>query len=161
MKFVLKVVLGLLAALVLLGLATCALVEATYEKDYAGLAAPQLQASADPEVIKRGEYLVTAVAHCTACHGSAEHVGRRELGGTDLRGGFRIEAGPFGTFIPANISTDKETGIGGWSDAELARLIKHGVGRDGKLRVFMRLTNGAMSDDDVTAVISYLRTLPA
>jgi mono/diheme cytochrome c family protein len=110
------------------------------------VAAPELRASASPEVIARGDYLVNAVAHCADCHGS------------DLSGGEPIVV-PFGTFRPGNLTPDPKTGVGSLSDPELARLIRHAVRPDGALSPFMKIVVGGMSDPDLVAVISYLRVL--
>src|SRR5690606_23156079 len=55
---------------------------------------------------------------------------------------------------------DAETGIGRYSDAQLARMLRHGVRPDGRASLpFMEFQN--LSDDDLTAVISFLRSQPA
>src|SRR4051812_25337898 len=74
------------------------------------------------ESIERGAYLARA-ADCAACHtvpGGAEYAGGRAL---------PLE---MGTIVASNITPDKETGIGNWSDAEFVRALHRGVGRDGK-----------------------------
>lgn len=117
---------------------------------------PEVHASTDPDVIARGEYLVYAVAHCSECHGArpaGDH--RPKAGHPPLTGGQPIVT-PFGTFPPSNLTV-----LGDWSDAELARVIRHGVKRDGRLSAFMKVAVGPMSDQDLTAIVSYLRTLPA
>lgn len=57
-------------------------------------------------------------------------------GDVPLAGGAEVVTG-FGVHRPINLTPDPETGIGEWSDGELARAIRHGVGREGKLAVFM------------------------
>ena len=59
-----------------------------------------------------------------------------------------------------NITSDPETGIGAWSDEEIARVIRTGVRRSGQLSFFMKFSLGPMSDEDLTAVVSYLRSVP-
>jgi mono/diheme cytochrome c family protein len=68
-----------------------------------------------------------------------------------------INAGPFGTFTARNLTPDKETGIGALSDGDVARTLRHGVDHRGKLSPIMRLAVGPMSDEDLTAVVSWLR----
>jgi mono/diheme cytochrome c family protein len=64
---------------------------------------------------------------------------------------------PVGTFRVPNITTDSETGIGRLKDEEIARLIRYGVKPNGQAALpFMPYAN--LSDDDLTAIISYLRT---
>lgn len=138
-----------------------AYVEATYERDFSATPLPAIVASTDPEVIARGEYVVHALAHCSACHGPAEKASQHQLGAkTDLRGGFTMAAGPFGTFFPSNLTSDPETGVGKLSDGQLARAVRYGIDHHGRFAAFMRLAVGPMSDEDLTAVMSYVRTLP-
>jgi mono/diheme cytochrome c family protein len=122
---------------------------------------PQIKASTDPEVIKRGEYLVRAIGHCGQCHGDYQRL-KPEGNKPDmaLSGGFEFDMPPIGKLYSANLSSDPETGIGRRSDAELARTIRAGVLPDGQISVFMRYGTAKFSDEDLTAAISYLRTLP-
>jgi hypothetical protein len=73
-----------------------------------------------------------------------------------------------GTFSPdglvcPNITPDKETGAGTWSDAQFERAIRHGMGHDGReLSDYMPYAFfRSMTDEDVASVIVYLRSLPA
>lgn len=128
---------------------------------YPGEPLPPINASRDPAVIERGRYLATHVSHCPACHGPAEKVARWELGPRDdLRGGFGIPGGPFGTFFPPNLTPDEETGLGRWSDGEIARAIRTGVLKDGSVGIVMQSAVGELSDEDLTAIVSYLRAIP-
>ncbi len=118
---------------------------------------PAISARTDAATIARGEYLVHAVAHCSTCHGPAEVMRRRTVDFTQpLVGGYTFELGMFGTF-PARNLTPHATGIGGMSDGQLARAIRHGVDERGKLSPMMRIAVGPMSDEDLTAIISWLR----
>lgn len=116
---------------------------------------PDIHARNEPAVIERGRYLVEGAAHCGECHGAvdppaASRVGRPLIGGME----FKL---PVGTFRVPNITTDPETGIGRYKDEELARLIRYGVKPDGRAALpFMPYAD--LSDDDLTAIISYLRT---
>jgi mono/diheme cytochrome c family protein len=136
-------------------------VELTYRRDFSSTPLPALHASEDPETIARGRYVVHALAHCSACHGPAERANERRLADDldDLRGGYVMKAGPFGTFYPANLTPDAETGIGKLSDAELARVIRHGVSPGGQLDPLMSFAVGPMADEDLVGVISYLRSI--
>lgn len=138
-------------------------VNLSYARDFSSTPRPEIRASTDAKVIADGEYLVHAVAHCTACHGNPEQTTKHELptDKKDLRGGYVIHAGPFGTYYAANLTADPGTGIGKLSDADLARVIRHGVSPSGRWDAIMGLVVGPMSDEDLIAVISYLRTLPA
>jgi mono/diheme cytochrome c family protein len=134
----------------------------TYKHDFASTPKPDIKASTDPKVIEHGAYVTHAIAHCSACHGNASFVEKHTLGPdrNDLRGGYTMHAGPFGTFYAANLTPDPETGLGKLTDAELARVIRHGVSPEGRLDAMMAFAVGPMSDEDLTAIVSYLRSLP-
>jgi mono/diheme cytochrome c family protein len=159
MKWLLRIVLGLIGLIALLIGGTFAYAELTYDKDFASHPLPPIKASSDPAVIAHGEYVANAVAHCPACHWPGEYDKPRKLGPRhDLRGGMKIPAPGFGIFYPPNI-TPHTTGIKDFSDGELARAIRHGVNRHGRIAPVMHLAVGPMSDEDLTAVISYLRSI--
>ncbi len=99
---------------------------------------------------ERGQYLYT-IASCALCHGD------------DGRGGAKISWRPMGTLWVRNISSDPDTGIGKWSDAEIARAIRSGVSRDGYALHWQGMTWDHASnwdEEDIRALIVFLRTLP-
>ena len=118
---------------------------------------PAIHASSDPAVVARGRYLVHGPAHCTGCHGDPSRKADFDAGREGpLSGGVEFHL-PIGTIRTANITADRETGIGNMRDEEIARSLRFGVGRNGRTLVpFMPFAN--LSDEDLTAVISYLRT---
>jgi mono/diheme cytochrome c family protein len=101
--------------------------------------------------ITRGEYLAKA-ADCAACHTLAS--------GKPYAGGLPFKL-PFGTIYATNITLDKETGIGNWSDAEFVRALHHGVGRDGEdlYPAFPYASYALMSTEDALAIKDYLFSL--
>jgi mono/diheme cytochrome c family protein len=118
------------------------------EADPTGVPASLAQA----DVIERGRYLAAA-ADCAACH--------TMRGGADYAGGlpFRL---PFGTLYAPNITADKETGIGNWSDADFLRAMHQGIAADGT-RLYPAFPYAAytyMTDADVLAIKAYLFSLP-
>jgi hypothetical protein len=121
-----------------------------------------IRASSDPDVIARGEYLLHGPMHCTSCHVGSMAESYSLSSGKKLlpSGGIEIAMGPLATLRIPNITSDPETGIGRMSDEHVARVLKHGVGEDGKLRVMMSLASPVAADEDIRAVLSYLRTLP-
>ena len=124
----------------------------TYDAPY-----PEIAASTDSSLIVRGEYLVYGPAHCSYCHAPISELARLNAGEkVPLSGGFDFVL-PVGVLYAPNITTDEETGIGAFTDQELARSLRHGVKRNGQALVdFMPFYD--LSDSDLTAIISYLRT---
>lgn len=123
-------------------------------------ALPDIHASADPEVVARGRYLVYGLAHCADCHGAPEQNALLKAGAeVPLSGGFEFRL-PVGIFRVPNITPDMETGIGRFRDQQIARSLRYGVHPDGRAVLpFMRYAD--LSDADLTAIISYLRAVPA
>ena len=148
-----------LLALVVVGFVTYVEARATPNLQFPDTPSPPIAASDDPAVIERGRLLVHGAAHCAACHGGYDEDHPSALReDVPLSGGLELRP-PFGVFRAANITSDVETGVGAWSDAELARVIRTGVRRDGELSLFMKLAVGDTSDEDLTAIVSYLRTV--
>jgi cytochrome c553 len=157
-----RIGLGIVGTIVL-GIGGCVgYAELTHKRDFSATPMPAIKASVDPKIIEHGAYVANAVAHCSACHANGEFTREKKLPPDlkDLRGGYVLHAGPFGTFYPANLTSDPDTGIAKISDAELARVIRHGVAPNGRLDPLMSFAVGPMSDEDLTAVVSYLRSLP-
>ncbi|MCK6503992.1 cytochrome c [Myxococcota bacterium] len=122
---------------------------------------PQVAASTDPAVIARGRYLVYGPAHCQQCHGVDDRNAFAELAQEGpLSGGLEFAMGPIGTTWAANLTPDPETGIGALTDGALARAIRSGVMHDGSLSMMMTFSSARLSDEDLVAVISFLRSQP-
>jgi len=121
---------------------------------------PAIKATTDSAVLARGKYLVYGPAHCADCHASPSTAADVNKGAeVPLGGGVKFEL-PIGNIYPPNISPDEETGIAKLSDQQIARALRYGVGNDGRALVdFMPFHN--TSDADLTAIISYIRTMPA
>lgn len=120
---------------------------------------PALQASSDPELIARGRYLVHGPAHCAQCHSTDDRDHPEKILDSPMSGGLAFAMGPLGTRYAVNL-TPHATGIGGLSDAEVARAIRTGVGHSGELSFFMLLSAAKPADEDIVAILSYLRSLP-
>jgi mono/diheme cytochrome c family protein len=114
-------------------------------------------ASTDPAVVARGDYLVNGPAHCANCHGDPRRRDAYERGeAVPLSGGLDIDM-PLGLLHVPNITADAATGIGARTDADLVNALRADRGADGRtLLPFMDFHD--LSDADLTAVISYLRT---
>src|SRR5262245_4882041 len=119
-----------------------------------GVAAP-----ADAQTMtQRGRYLVETVGACASCHTPKGPDG--DIADKHLAGGFGLEES-FGTWVAPNITPDRRTGIGAWTDAELVRAIREGKHRSGRtlgppmpFAAYRKL-----SDRDVKAMVAYLRTV--
>ena len=120
---------------------------------------PGLAAVADDDLLARGQYLVT-IMDCTGCHTGGSLIGQpdpqRFLSGSEI--GF---GGPFGVVFPPNLTSDKETGLGNWTDEQILAAIKEGRRPDGRVLVpVMPWPSYAMlTDDDAQALVAYLRSL--
>ena len=74
-----------------------------------------------------------------------------------------MNGGDFGTVFVANLTSDRDTGLGAWSDAEIARAIRSGVSRDGRPLFWQGMPWDHFSnldEEDVASVIAFLRMLP-
>jgi mono/diheme cytochrome c family protein len=105
------------------------------------------------DVVKRGEYLARA-ADCMVCHTTQD--------GAEYAGGLAFPT-PFGTLYSTNITPDKETGIGNYTDQDFLNAVQRGVRPDGAhLYPAMPVTSYTyMTDADALAIKSYLFSLPA
>lgn len=113
---------------------------------------------ADP--VARGRYLVESIAGCGNCHTPKGPQG--DLPGLALAGGQVFDEAPF-LAVASNITPDPETGIGRWTDAQIARAIREGIRPDGRIigpPMPIELYRG-ISDNDLAAMVAYLRSVPA
>ncbi len=124
---------------------------------------PEASPAAAETELARGEYLVEAVAHCYYCHSENDWDGPAPLPKPGMKGAGAVfpDEGAPGRVVASNITPDQATGIGAWTDEELDRAIREGIGRDGR-RLFPAMpTLTFLADDDLAAVIAYLRSQPA
>lgn len=115
-----------------------------------------------PERLERGRYLVEGVVGCFDCHSKFDDTapGVPALISKKGEGAVFVEEGSF-RVVATNITPDKETGIGNWSDDALARAVREGISNDGHaLFPIMPYQNyRVMSDEDLASVIAYVRTV--
>jgi mono/diheme cytochrome c family protein len=119
---------------------------------------------ATPARRERGRYIVEHVALCYGCHTPFDAKGRDAAVFMAAKGSGAVMGDEGGMKIVApNITPDGETGIGRWTDDELARAIREGIGRDGQalLPIMPYGDYRHMSDEDLASVIVYLRAQPA
>src|SRR5512139_1383257 len=139
------IVLALLSVLMLVGMV----------KAYAPRTAPvpELGVSNTPEQLARGQHL--ANSFCASCHSATNELPL--TGGVDLGKDFPM---PLGTFVSANLTPAGP--LHSWSDGEIFRAIRNGIDRDGRVLFAMSGARGRhLSDEDIQAVIAYLRSQPA
>ena len=150
-------VLGVLVGLVVVALASAGIyVARTWDRTYEA-PMPEVRISTDPEVLARGEYLIFGPAHCVACHGASAAAKRFNEGPEPLSGGLKLAFGPLGAVYAPNLTPDPETGIGRYSDGQIARMMRWAVKPNGRGTLEPLMPFGNMSDEDMHAVISYLR----
>jgi mono/diheme cytochrome c family protein len=108
--------------------------------------------SFSPVLIQQGARLAAA-GFCASCHTTT--------GGKPFAGGYAMKTG-FGTIYSTNISPDRETGIGTWSEAAFLRAMHEGVARDGShlFPAFPYDHFTKLSDADVQALYAYVMTRP-
>lgn len=111
--------------------------------------------------VKRGFYL-SSIAHCMACHSRASEAVPPDFKANYGRGG-REFRGPWGVTVTANISSSAK-GLGGWSDAELRRVLTEGISKDGRKLKPPMIDYVAYyktwKSEDLDALIAWIRTIP-
>jgi mono/diheme cytochrome c family protein len=105
--------------------------------------------AADSALVERGRHLTQAIAKCGDCHGE-------NLGGTAF-----INSAAFARIPAPNITGGRGGALAAYSDEELARVIRHGVKRDGRAALIMPSESFVhLTEADLGALIAYLRTVP-
>jgi len=123
------------------------------------LAMPGGAASAET-LLQRGAYLTKSVAACGRCH-TPRDGNSLPIAGMGMAGGTEFDDADVGHVVAPNITPDPETGIGGWTQAQIVNAIRDGVRPDGTIigppMPFSAYDD--LSDRDVTAIAAYLRTI--
>lgn len=129
-----------------------------------------------PERIERGRYMAVNVLQCIDCHSERDWTlyggppqepigaGRSCMDENTIAAGVNAGQEHFpGRLCIRNITPDPETGIGDWTDGEIIRAVREGVSRDGQglFPIMPYFIYRNVSDEDMEAVVAYLRTLPA
>ena len=118
-----------------------------------------------PARLERGKYLYENLMHCSGCHGQNDYTRFASPVIPGRSGGgfvFPKELGLPGSITAPNITPDKETGIGNWTDGEKIRAIREGISKDGRALFPMMPYSEyrKASDDDIYSLVAYLNTLP-
>ncbi|WP_292903716.1 c-type cytochrome [Niveispirillum sp.] len=110
--------------------------------------------------VARGAYLV-GILGCGDCHTAGAMAGKpdmtRRLGGSDV--GWQVPG--LGVFVGSNLTPDRQTGLGGWTDTEIVTALRTGVRPDGRqlAPVMPYMGYSQMNDADAAAIVAYLRSL--
>jgi mono/diheme cytochrome c family protein len=124
-------------------------------------AAAQAQTAAPKERLQRGEYLA-AIMDCAGCHTPGILLGKpdmaRKFAGSEV--GFQIPG--LGIFYPPNLTPDKETGLGSWSEQDIVKAVRTGARPDGRMLApaMPYQSYSKLTDADALALASYLKSLP-
>ncbi|MEX6691106.1 hypothetical protein QTN47_26590 [Danxiaibacter flavus] len=119
------------------------------------------QIASSTKRIERGKYLVNGVLGCFRCHAEVDSAkpGWPALENRLGCGGLLYKQDSIALYAP-NITPDKETGAGNWSDDMFIRALRNGIGHDGRaLKAMPWWTYRSLSDEDLFSVICYLRSL--
>ena len=125
---------------------------------FAILAATLGVAHAQSDLVTRGGYLVNGILTCGNCH--TPKGPPAAIAGKDFSGGLSWDEPPFKVTAP-NITPDKDTGIGNWTDADIRKVLRTGERPNG-VHIAMIMPTGfyhIMTERDVNAVVAYLHTL--
>lgn len=131
----------------------------TYPKTW-DIALPTTRASDDPDLIARGRYIVYGPGRCADCH--VADAARDALNRGDdapLTGGSG-EQTFLGSWTAPNLTPDPDTGLGRVSDGQIARMLRTGVNRDGHIALPFMDADANLTERDVVAILSFLRSLP-
>lgn len=118
------------------------------------------QADAEQHPVERGRYLVTTLG-CSYCHTPVREDGSA-IEALRLAGGQRWRFEPFGDFVSYNLTSDKETGLGGWTDDQVKTSLTRGVRHDASRMLPFPMpwpAYGNLKATDLNAIIAYLRTV--
>ena len=113
------------------------------------IAAEAITVTSDSALIERGRHLATSVNACVGCHGP-------KLAGTQM-----IDAPVFARVAASNLTSGRGGVAGKYTDVLLERAIRHGINADGRSIAIMPSSHyNRISDDDVRAIIAYVKSLP-
>lgn len=115
------------------------------------MAAATVNAQANKDLIAQGQYLFAIAGGC-ACHTVPKET---------YHTGGRAFAIPLGTVFSTNITQDKETGLGSWSDQQIHDAMNAGIRRDGSrlLPVMPYEAYSGMAQQDLKSLVAYMKTL--
>jgi len=117
-----------------------------------------------PQRLERGRYLANGTSGCIYCHSEHDLLKRDVPIPASQRGAGQVlpYLGLPGRIVASNITPDPQTGAGSWTDDQLARAIREGLGHDGRtlFPIMPYARFHSMSDEDLASIVVYLRSLP-
>lgn len=117
-----------------------------------------------PQRLERGKYIFNSRSGCVDCHSEHDPTGQDHAVLSNMQGAGEVMFldGLPGRVVASNLTPDPETGAGTWTDDQLARGIREGIGHDGRaLFPIMPYEHyKSMSDEDLASVVVYIRSLP-
>jgi mono/diheme cytochrome c family protein len=126
-----------------------------------GLSLTNCQPAMAQDAVERGEYL-SKIMDCGGCHTAGALAGKPDpklyLAGSDI--GFEMPG--LGVFYPPNLTSDHETGLGSWTEADIVKAVRIGIRPDGRelAPVMPWPAYSALTDADARALAGYLKKLP-
>ena len=134
-----------------------------YFRSPATAPAPNIKVDASPARIARGKYIYL-LSDCDGCHSPVNRqlYDNPPVEGLQAAGQLFPDPTAPGRIVVSNITPDRETGIGNWTDGEKIRAIREGISRDGHMLfpIMPYPHFRHMSEDDVQSLVAYLNTLP-
>jgi len=141
--------LGLIILLVIALAGVYGVSDAAIGRNWNDVAAAPLVVNRNTAAVERGRHMGVAITKCVACHMPG------------LAGGVMIDDGGFGRIFASNLTAGEGGVLGTYTDARLGRAIRNGIAADGRPLLFMPAHEfHPLSDDDVTALIAWIRSLP-
>jgi mono/diheme cytochrome c family protein len=165
MKKLGRILLGILATLVVL--LSLAITLTIGWRPFIGPKARPLTAQtfhATPQRLERGRYIFNASSACVDCHSAHDNSNPDHPVLASMQGAGEVM--PFdnlpGRIVASNLTSDRDAGAGTWTDDQLARAIREGIGHDGRALFPMMPYQHYkhMSDEDLASLIVYIRSLP-
>lgn len=121
------------------------------------IASPAAQAETR---LERGAYLVNALGACGNCH-TPRDAKNQPVAGMELAGGREFDVAELGHIVGPNITPDKDTGIGGWTEGQIVNSLRNGKRPDGTIigpPMPIEMYRG-LSDRDAEAIAAYLKSV--
>ncbi len=159
MKALLKWLLYIVSGLLVIVAALLIYVQKSWDRTFEVPLDKTFQVAMTPDAVENGRYLVYGPAHCAYCHTTKDKWPALDAGEYVPLSGGNYWDFEIGRITSPNLTPDINTGIGGYTDAELKRALRANVSQKGRA-LFPLMDFHLMSDQDMHDVIAYLRSQP-